>query len=80
MKQSETKLFSYFDTWLKDSVYGYVATGIYICYSCAVNQLKAVLKNEEINQIAPKEYQAALNQLTDKGYSHSTISKARTVI
>lgn len=80
MKQSKATIFNCLDTWLKDNIYGFVSKGTYVCYRCAVSQLKEVIENKRIDYLTGKDYQNALIQLAEKGYSHSTITKARTVI
>lgn len=80
MKKSEVTLFNCLDTWLQNHIHGFVSKGSYVCYRCAIKQLKEVMEDKGMDQTTYKDYQNALLQLAEKGYSHSTITKARTVI
>ena len=80
MNQSEITIWECFDTWLEMSVYGYVNKGTYVCYRCAIKQLKSVLQNKKVNELTRVDFQNALLKLAEQGYTYSTITKARTVI
>lgn len=78
--ESERRLYTLLDLWYENNIDGQLADTTCRMYRLAVRQIKEYCVNAYVWNIDEEMLQGVINELCRKGYSKSTIDKARIVM